>query len=367
MTSQDVRHMEHALALGRRGLGRVAPWPSVGCVIVSQGRVVGRGTSDLKSLRHAEIVALDQAGEKARGATVYVTLEPCSHHGRTPPCADALIAAGVARVVVASGDPNPNVAGQGLERLRAAGIDVEAGVCEAQARIDHAGFLSVQDRGRPHLTLKLATTLDGRIATATGESRWITGPEARRKVHALRASHDCVMVGGGTARADNPTLTVRDADTTARPVRLVVTRKISLPWPNKLIDTIDHAPVWIAHGQDDVNAADTARWSEAGANLLPIPTAKGQLDVAVLLGRLAALGLTRIFCEGGGTLAASLLKAGLVDDLIVFAAGKVLGADGHPAVGTLGLSQLSNAPRFTLKDISRVGDDVMQHWCVKNA
>ena len=359
--------MEHALALGRRGLGRVAPWPCVGCVIVSQGQVVGRGTSDLKSMRHAEIVALDQAGEKARGATVYVTFEPCSHHGRTPPCADALIAAGVARVFVAIGDPNPRVAGQGLERLQAAGIEVEAGLCEVQARIDQAGFLSVQGRGRPQFTLKLATTLDGRIATATGESRWITGPEARRKVHAMRASHDCVMVGGGTARADDPTLTVRDADTTARPVRLVVTRKLSLPWPNKLIDTIDHAPVWIAHGQDDVNSSDTARWSEAGANLLPIPTSDGQLDVAVLFGMLAELGLTRVFCEGGGTLAASLLKAGLVDDLVVFTAGKVLGADGHPGIGALGLSQLSDAPQFSLKDVSRVGGDVMQHWCVTNA
>ena len=359
--------MEHALALGRRGLGRVGPWPSVGCVIVNQGRVVGRGTSDLKSLRHAEIVALDQARENAHGATVYVTLEPCSHHGKTPPCADALIAAGVARVVVATGDPNPLVTGQGLKRLRAAGIAVETGFYEAQARHDNAGFLSVQERSRPHLTLKLATTLDGRIATSTGESRWITGPEARRKVHGLRASHDCVMVGGGTARADDPTLTVRDADISARPVRLVVTRKLSLPWPNKLVDTIDHAPVWIAHGKDEVTAFEAARWSDAGARLIPIPTAKGQLQIAALLGALADHGLTRILCEGGGALSASLLKAGVVDDLVVFTAGKVLGADAHPAIGALDVSQLLNAPQFTLKDVSRIGDDIMQHWCAKTA
>ncbi|CAN0604691.1 unnamed protein product, partial [Ectocarpus sp. 12 AP-2014] len=190
------------------GLGRVAPWPSVGCVIVSDGKIVGRGTSDLATLRHAEIVALDQAGPRAKGATVYVTLEPCSHQGRTPPCADALIKAGVARVIVAAGDPNPLVAGQGLEKLRVAGIEVTIGLGEVEALRDHEGFLSVQTRKRPFLTLKLATTLDGRIATAIGESQWITGPEARRKVHAMRASHDCVMVGGGTARADNPSLTV---------------------------------------------------------------------------------------------------------------------------------------------------------------
>jgi diaminohydroxyphosphoribosylaminopyrimidine deaminase/5-amino-6-(5-phosphoribosylamino)uracil reductase len=353
--------MAHALALGRRGLGRVAPWPSVGCVIVSNGQIVGRGTSDLESLRHAEIVALDQAGPRAKGATVYVTLEPCSHRGRTPPCADALIVAGVSRVVVATGDPNPLVAGQGLDRLRSAGIEVTTGMCEADALRDHAGFLSVQIRKRPHLTLKLATTLDGRIATATGESQWITGPEARRKVHALRAAHDCVMVGGGTARADNPTLTVRDGDQSARPVRLVVSRRLSLPWPSKLAETLEHAPVWIAHGQG-AQEDDIARWNGVGAKLLPVPTRDGHLQMIPLFNVLAQEGLTRVFCEGGGALAASLLGAGLVDTLIVFSAGKVLGAEGQPGIGALGVSQLGDAPAFDLVDVTRVGDDTMQHW-----
>ena len=354
--------MAHALALGRRGLGRVAPWPSVGCVIVSDGQIVGRGTSDLATLRHAEIVALDQAGPRAKGATVYVTLEPCSHQGRTPPCADALIKAGVARVVVATGDPNPLVAGKGLEILRAAGIEVVTGVGEADALHDHAGFLSVQTRKRPHLTLKLATTLDGRIATATGESQWITGPEARRRVHALRASHDCVMVGGGTARADNPTLTVRDGDQSARPVRLVVSRRLSLQWPSKLAETIQAAPVWIAHGPGDADVAEVDRWTQAGAKLLAVPASDGHLELPPLFNMLAQEGLTRVFCEGGGALAASLLGAGLVDDLIVFTAGKVLGAEGQPGIGALGISQLSDAPGFALVDVARVGDDTMQHW-----
>lgn len=359
--------MQHALALGRRGLGRVAPWPSVGCVIVKDGLIVGRGTSDLTTLRHAERVALDQAGDKAKGSTVYVTLEPCSHQGRTPPCANALISAGVARVVVATRDPNPLVAGQGLERLRSAGIDVTEGFCEADAQADQAGFLSVQTRQRPMLTLKLATTLDGRIATASGESQWITGPEARRAVHALRASHDCVMVGGGTARADNPTLTVRDGDKAARPVRLVVSRRLSLPWPSNLSDTMDEAPVWLAHGQGDADTALIEQWENAGAKLLAVPASDGHVQLGPLFEKLAEVGLTRVFCEGGGALAASLLGAGLVDELIVFSAGKVLGAEGQPGVGGLGIAQLVDSPEFDLVDVARTGSDVMHHWRAKSA
>lgn len=354
--------MAHALALGRRGLGRVAPWPSVGCVIVQNEQIVGRGCSDLSTLRHAEVVALDQAKDRAKGATVYVTLEPCSHQGRTPPCADALIKAGVARVVVATGDPNPLVAGQGLEKLRSAGIKVTTGICEEEAQRENCGFLSVQNRGRPHLTLKLATTIDGRIATATGESQWITGPEARRNVHALRANHDCVMVGGGTARADNPSLTVRDGDTSARPVRLIVSRRLALPWPSKLAETMDHAPVWLAHGQGDADAAQIERWTKAGAHLLSAPAKDGYLELRPLFKNLADKGLTRVFCEGGGALAASLLSAGLVDDLIVIVAGKALGAEGQPGIGALGVSQLSDAPAFDLVDVARIGGDVMQTW-----
>lgn len=359
---EDVRHMAHALRLGARGLGRVWPWPSVGCVLVRNGHVVGRGTSDRESLRHAERVALDQAGEGARGATAYVTLEPCSHHGRTPPCADALIAAGVARVVVAAHDPNPLVAGQGLARLRAAGIEVVTDICRAEAEAQHKGFFSVINAGRPTLTLKLATTIDGRIATATGESRWITGPAARRVVHAMRMRHDAVLVGAGTARADDPTLTVRDLGAKAQPVRIVASRRLSLPWPNRLAQSIAEGPVWLIHGAGEASEEARARWREAGARILEVPVAHGQLDPAALLSALAEAGLTRVFCEGGGMFAAALLAADLVDDLVLMTAGFALGAEGQPAIGALGLSALSDAKRFHLSETRAVGGDVLQRW-----
>jgi diaminohydroxyphosphoribosylaminopyrimidine deaminase/5-amino-6-(5-phosphoribosylamino)uracil reductase len=358
--------MAHALALGARGLGQVWPWPSVGCVLVRDGHVVGRGTSDAETLRHAERVALDQAGDAARGATAYVTLEPCAHQGRTLPCTEALIAAGIARVVVASDDPNPLVAGQGLQKLRAAGIPVETGLLKDRADQQHKGFFSVTTRGRPMLTLKLATTLDGRIATATGESRWITGPEARRVVHAMRMSHDAVLVGGGTARADDPTLTVRDMGAKRQPVRIVAARRLGLPWPNRLAATIGEGPVWLIHGAGDAAAEDIAKWENAGATLLESQIADGQIDPRAMLETLAAQGLTRVFCEGGGMLAASLLSAGLVDELVVMTAGLALGAEGQPGLGPLGVSALAEAERFDLMETRAVGGDVLHHWVRKD-
>lgn len=354
--------MAHALRLGARGLGRVWPWPSVGCVLVKDGRVIGRGTSDPDTLRHAEIVALDQAGAAARGATAYVTLEPCSHHGRTPPCADALVAAGLARVVVAIGDPNPQVGGAGLQKLREAGIPVVTGVLSAMAEAQHRGFLNTIRLGRPMVTLKLATTLDGRIATATGESQWITGPEARRVVHAMRLSHDAVLVGGGTARADNPTLTVRGLGADRQPVRIVASRRLNLPRPNRLAETIDQGPVWMVHGAGDEDAEDARWWRDAGARLVAAPVAGRQIDPKGMLAALAREGLTRIFCEGGGALAASLLNAGVVDELVLMSAGLVLGAEGQPAIGALGVSALAEAERFQLVETRAIGGDVLQHW-----
>ncbi len=222
MKDTDKRYMALALALGRRGQGNCWPNPAVGCVIVRDGRIVGRGWTQPGGRPHAEVEALAQAGALARGATAYVTLEPCSHHGKTPPCAEALIAAGVARVVAAIEDSDTRVAGQGFALLRAAGVEVTTGVLEDEAALDHAGFFMKTEQGRPFVTLKLASSLDGRIATATGQSKWITGPEARREVHAMRARHDAVMVGAGTARADDPSLTVRDLGIDHQPARVVV-------------------------------------------------------------------------------------------------------------------------------------------------
>jgi diaminohydroxyphosphoribosylaminopyrimidine deaminase/5-amino-6-(5-phosphoribosylamino)uracil reductase len=256
--------MRLALSLGARGLGRVWPNPAVGCVIVKGGRVVGRGWTQDGGRPHAETVALAQAGAAARGATVYVSLEPCDHHGQTPPCSEALVAAGVARVVVALTDPDPRVAGGGLQTLRKAGIEVLTDVCEAEARLAHRGFLSRVTQGRPMLTLKLATSSDGRIATATGESQWITGPEARRHVHAMRARHDAVLVGAGTARADDPSLTVRGLGIAQQPVRVVLSRRLDLPENSALMRTAAQVPVWLCHGPDAPCAARDA-WDRAGA------------------------------------------------------------------------------------------------------
>jgi len=362
MRENDVRWMALALSLGARGRGRVWPNPAVGCVIVKDGRVLGRGWTQPGGRPHAEPVALAQAGAAARGATVYVTLEPCAHFGQTPPCADALIAAGVARVVIALRDPDPRTDGGGAARLRAAGIEVVEGVMEAEARAAHAGFVSRVTAGRPVLTLKLAASLDGRIATATGESQWITGPVARRQVHAMRARHDAVMVGAGTARADDPSLTVRGLGVDHQPVRVVLSRRLDLPEGSALMRTAGEVPVWLCHGADASEAA-RATWRDAGARLIEIGAGTGgQLDLAAVMQALGAAGLTSVFCEGGGALAAGLLAGDLVDDLVVYGAGLVIGAEGTPGIGAMGVAALDEAPRFALRSVSSVGGDTVQIW-----
>lgn len=357
----DAVHMAHALRLGRRGLGRVWPNPAVGCVIVRDGRVVGRGWTQDGGRPHAETVALAQAGAGARGATAYVSLEPCAHHGRTPPCAEALVAAGVSRVVTALEDPDPRVAGRGHAILRDAGIEVVTGIGADEARRDQAGFLSRVLKQRPMVTLKLATTLDGRIATASGESRWITGAEARRAVHAMRLSHDAVLVGGGTARADDPRLTVRGIGTDRQPVRVIAARKLDLPSDGALADSVADGPLWLLHGSE-AREDRVADWTERGATCIPVPVAGGYLDAGRILRGLGDRGVTRVFCEGGGSLAASLLQGGLVDRLVTFSAGRVLGAEGQPAVAALGIESLATAPRFALAEVRRLGADTLSVW-----
>lgn len=361
----DARFMALALALGERGRGRTWPNPAVGCVIVQGQRIVGRGWTQPGGRPHAEPVALAQAGEASRGATVYVSLEPCAHHGRTPPCADALIDAGVARVVFAIGDPDPRVAGRGAGKLRAAGISVESGILESQAGAAHAGFFARLEAGRPQLTLKLATSFDGRIATATGESQWITGPAARRAVHGARARADAVLVGAGTARADDPMLTVRGMGTAHQPVRIVASRRLDVPLSGKLARSAAEVPLWLCHG-DDADSALCAAWDGIGATRLEVPLAGRQLDCSALLQVLGAQGLTSVFCEGGGAFAASLLDAGVVDRLIGFTAGVALGAEGQPSIGALGIDRLADAPRFSLESVRRLGPDVEHVW-VKSA
>ncbi|MEM9968072.1 MAG: bifunctional diaminohydroxyphosphoribosylaminopyrimidine deaminase/5-amino-6-(5-phosphoribosylamino)uracil reductase RibD [Pseudomonadota bacterium] len=353
--------MNLALSLGRRGQGNTWPNPSVGCVLVKSGRIIGRGWTQPGGRPHAETQALGQAAARAHGATAYVTLEPCAHHGKTPPCAQALIDAGIARVVIALEDSDPRVNGKGIAMLQAAGVDVVVGPGAEQAKQDHAGFLLRTEQGRPLVTLKLANSFDGRIATATGESRWITGSAARRLVHALRARHDGVMVGGGTARKDDPSLTVRDLGVDHQPTRVVVSRRLDLPLMGQLAQTASKTPLIICHGQDaDAVLQDT--WRGLGATLLNCRVSGGQLDPADVLRQLARHGLTRLFCEGGGALAASLIEADLVDHLIGFTAGLAIGAEGLPATGALGLSSLSEARRYALSNTECVGEDTVTFW-----
>lgn len=322
--------MAHALRLARRGLGNVWPNPAVGCVLIREGRVVGRGWTQPGGRPHAERVALAQAGPMARGATAYVTLEPCAHHGRTSPCAEALVEAGISRVVTAHTDPDPRVAGRGHAILRAAGIEVTEGIGETEARHMQAGFLMRMQRGRPFLTLKLATSFDGRIATANGESQWITGPAARIHSHGLRLVHDAIMVGGGTARADRPSLNVRGMGAVRQPVRVIVSNG---PIPDLPPEGPDFGPLWQMAGPVD--------------------------DV---MKELSQAGITRVFCEGGGGLAAGLLRAGLVDQLVGYTAGLILGGDGRAAIGSLDLRCLADGARFRLVETRRVGEDLFHRW-----
>ncbi len=322
--------MAHALRLARRGLGNVWPNPAVGCVLVREGRIVGRGWTQPGGRPHAERMALDVAGPMAQGATAYVTLEPCAHHGRTPPCASGLVDAGVVRVVTALTDPDPRVAGRGHAMLHAAGVALTEGVLAAEAAELQAGFLSRITRGRPFVTLKLASSLDGRIAMASGESRWITGPAARAHVHVLRAQHDAIMVGGATARADLPQLNVRGVHTPLQPVRIVVSGQALPPLPTQ---DADHGALWRVEG-----------------------------DPARILADLAGRGLTRLFCEGGGRLAASLLQAGLVDQVVAYTAGLAMGSDARAFVGATDWTRLAEVPRFALAETRPVGPDLFHRW-----
>jgi diaminohydroxyphosphoribosylaminopyrimidine deaminase / 5-amino-6-(5-phosphoribosylamino)uracil reductase len=355
--------MRAALALARRSLGRTWPNPAVGCVIVKDGRIVARGRTQDGGRPHAEVDSLNKAGEAARGATVYVTLEPCSHFGKSPPCADALVRAGVARVVSAMEDPNPSVNGQGHARLREAGIAVEVGEGAREAAEIYAGFLLRLRAGRPLFHLKLASSLDGRIATASGESKWITGEGARADGHRLRAIHDAILVGAGTVAADDPDLTCRLPGLKAySPVRIVLASKAGLAETSKLAMTARQVPVWLLC----TSAAPAARREalhKAGIEIIEVAAAgDGRVDAAAAAQALGQRGLTRVLVEGGGQVAAAFLKAGLIDRITSYRAGVVLGADGRSAVGELGFNQLDFAPRFRLVSARSLQGDTVESW-----
>jgi len=364
--SLDLQAMRAALALARRGLGRVWPNPAVGCVIARDGRVVGRGWTQPGGRPHAEAEALARAGDEAKGATAYVTLEPCCHWGRTPPCADALIAAGLARVVAAIEDPDPRVAGGGLLRLRTAGIAIESGLCAAEAAETNAGFLTRLRLGRPMVTLKLATSLDGRIATASGTSRWITGEPARQRAHLLRATHDAILVGTDTVIADNPQLTCRLPGLERHsPVRVVIDRQLRVPLDARLFAEARQTPSWVV----TLASADAARQQalrEAGVIVIAAePDPSGRIDLGSVLTLLGERGLTRLLVEGGGRLAAALLREALVDRLVWFHAPLLLGGDGIPAIGELGRGGLADMPGFERLSSETIGEDVLSTFLAR--
>jgi len=362
----DLGAMRAALALARRGLGTVWPNPAVGCVIVKQSRVVGRGWTQSGGRPHGETEALRRAGEAARGAAAYVSLEPCCHWGRTPPCVDALITAGVRRVVVALEDPDPRVAGEGMRRLRAAGLDVEVGLCAEEAAEVNVGFLSRLRLGRPLVTLKFATSLDGRIATASGESQWISGPPARERAHALRASHDAIMVGTGTAVVDDPQLTCRLPGLDHRsPVRVVIDRHLRIPPTARLIADAHQVPTWVL----TLRSADPDRRAAFLASRVTLidvhHDSAGQVDLAAALGVLGERGITRLLVEGGAGLAAAFFRARLVDRLVWVHAPLAIGGDGIPAIAGLDLTALAHAPAFERLSTQTIGDDVLTTFHVR--
>lgn len=353
-TSDDRRYMRRALALAARARGRTAPNPMVGAVVVADGQVVGEGWHPQAGEPHAEVFALRAAGEAAKGATLYVTLEPCCHFGRTPPCTEAVLSAGIQRVVAAMADPFPKVAGGGLAQLRAAGLAVECGLLEEAARELNRAYLRAVQFGLPWVTLKMAMTLDGKIATRTGDSRWITGERARAYVHQLRNRNDAVMVGIGTACADDPQLTARVRGG-RNPVRVVVDPRFELGLESYLVRTARETPTLVAVGE----GADIGPLLELGVLVEQLPLRDRRLDLKEFLRRLVGRGIHSVLCEGGAGLGASLLEADLVDEVAWFIAPKLVGGVSAPgSLGGLGVERMSEARRLEKVQYRRFGEDM---------
>lgn len=352
-STDDHRYMARALELARRGLFTTAPNPRVGCVIVRGERVVGEGWHERVGSPHAEVNALAAAGERARGATAYVSLEPCAHHGRTPPCADALVAAGLARVVAAMEDPNPLTAGKGLAGIRQAGITAECGVLEEEARELNIGFVSRMTRGRPWVRMKIAASLDGKTALRNGRSRWITDSEARRDGHALRARACAVLTGIGTVKDDDPQLTVREVETPRQPLRIVVDSRLDLPLDAKVLE---RGGVLIAAAVGDVDRMCALQ--EKGAEVLVLPNAAGKVNLEALMKELGRRELNEIHVEAGFKLNGSLLREGLVDELVVYLAPNLIGDDARGMFALPQLQDLSGRRELKICELRMIGSAV---------
>lgn len=353
LTPADSQWMAHALQLAERGLYTTSPNPRVGCVLVRDGRVVGEGWHERAGEPHAEVHALRAAADTALGATAYVTLEPCSHHGRTPPCADALIEAGIARVVVATQDPNPLVAGQGIAKLRASGIEVECGLMEAAAHELNIGFFARMTRGTPWVRSKIAASLDGRTALNNGESQWITGTAARQDVQHWRARSCVVLTGIGTVLADDPQLNVRELTTTRQPLRAVVDNDLRIPPSARLLQQAGAIIYTATRDTQRIAAVE-----HAGARVVVLPDASGSVDAAAVLCDLAAQGCNEVLVEAGSKLNGSLLQAELVDELVLYLAPQLLGdmARGMARMGEL--TSLDQRTNLEWQDVRRVGMDL---------
>ena len=365
--------MQVALGLARRGLGNTHPNPAVGCILVrpdKNDRVVGRGWTQIGGRPHAEIVALKQAGEQANGATAYVTLEPCCHHGETAPCSDALIASGIKRAVIAMEDPDPRVSGQGIAALIAAGIHVTTDVCANDAALLNAGFILRTSKNRPLFTLKTATTLDSKTATVNGDSQWITGPESRALGHGLRSTHDAILTGIGTIKNDDPLLTCRLPGCDNRsPIRVVLDSGLSISPDQAVINSATAgAPVWIFFSEKHTSVKDATRHPMAsnGVRVFSSPEAgDGHVDPAYVARTLAEEGITRVLIESGGAVAASFIGAGLVDQIVWFRAASLIGGDGMPAVADLGVVSLDAAPRYDRISARQAGADMIETYIAR--
>jgi diaminohydroxyphosphoribosylaminopyrimidine deaminase/5-amino-6-(5-phosphoribosylamino)uracil reductase len=349
----DVRHMACALQLAQRGLFTTDPNPRVGCVIVRDGQVVGEGWHVRAGEPHAEVHALAAAGQQARGATAYVSLEPCCHHGRTPPCSEALIKAGIARVVAAMPDPNPRVASQGIAALERVGIRVDFGLLQAEAERLNPGFIARMTRGRPYLRVKLAASLDGRTALANGESKWITGEAARADVQRLRARSSAVLTGIGTVLADDPSLTVRDLDIGRQPLRVVVDPQLRMSPAARML-ALPGATL-VVTGEERASAAATLR--AAGAEVLCLPTISERMDLKLLLEQLAAREVNEVLVEAGATLCGELLRAGLVDELVLYLAPHLLGSSARGLFNVPGLASMADRIALDIQDVRAIGKD----------
>jgi diaminohydroxyphosphoribosylaminopyrimidine deaminase/5-amino-6-(5-phosphoribosylamino)uracil reductase len=355
----DTRMMRRALRLAERGRGRTRPNPPVGAVVVRGDRIVGEGWHRAAGEPHAEVLALDAAGRRARGATLVVTLEPCCHEGRTPPCTNAVLAAGVARCVIAMRDPNPQVNGRGMRILRRAGVELMTGVCGAEARELLGGYVLAHTEGRPRVTWKVASTLDGRIADASGRARWITGPEARRHGHGLRRVADAIVIGAGTARTDDPRLTVRAVRTPVQPLRVVCDSRLRLPTTLALFGPRLAGGTIVACTRNAPRAAQR-RLEAAGVTVWRLAAGGGGVSPRALAKRLAAHGVHEVLLEGGAALGTSWLRAGRVDRIAMYTAPRVIGSEGLDWCDGLGIRSLGRAVQGRISRVRRLGEDTFQ-------